>query len=317
MTLLHHVSIINRNAEDAFHFYRNILGLDLTMKTVNQDDHRMYHLFFGDNEGRVGSEVTIFEITKGPDKKFGTNDIERLLFKVPSIDSLHFWLARLDAFNVCHYGIERFANRDLVRFEGPDNTGLGFVVMHESEQIDEFMPPQHTEIPLAHRILALDSVHLRTRFSKATVNELERYHDFKERDTLNFFDSEHNVSVLSNDDVMYHEIYVIQDNQSENSVSSIGSIHHVAISIADTEHLRSFEASLNERNIVNSSIKNREFFQSIYYRDPNHILIEIATVEGKKPTQPNQSATEFKHIPLVLPEYLESKREVISSQLTH
>lgn len=93
MTLLHHVSIINRNAEDAFHFYRNILGLDLTMKTVNQDDHRMYHLFFGDNEGRVGSEVTIFEITKGPDKKFGTNDIERLYSKflqsTVSISGLH------------------------------------------------------------------------------------------------------------------------------------------------------------------------------------------------------------------------------------
>lgn len=90
MTIIHHVSIVNRNARKSFEFYREVLGLDLLMKTVNQDDNNMYHLFFGDKTGRPGTEVTIFEITGRVDKQFGTNDIERLMFKVQSKSSLEF-----------------------------------------------------------------------------------------------------------------------------------------------------------------------------------------------------------------------------------
>ncbi|MCU7556889.1 VOC family protein [Macrococcus capreoli] len=317
MTIIHHVSIVNRNGKNAFEFYRNILGLDLLMKTVNQDDNRMYHLFFGDKTGRPGTEVTIFEITEGIDKQFGTNDIDRLVFKVQSTDTLKYFMQRFDEFGVCHYGLEHYAGRDIVRFEGPDDTNLGLVVMHEDEDLSSYAIPVHTDIPEAHRIIALDSVHVRTRFSEATVKEINRYFDFEIAGKTQLFDTKLQVTIMSNQNNKdHHEIHVIHDNTSQDSISGIGSIHHVAMSAKSLNALQQLEEDLNNRNILNSRIKNREFFQSLYYRDPNNILIEVATMEGAKPEQPNKESKDFNAIPLVLPEYLEPKRAEIEARLS-
>lgn len=317
MTIIHHVSIVNRNGHDAFEFYRNTLGLDLLMKTVNQDDNRMYHLFFGDKTGRPGTEVTIFEITEGVDKKFGTNDIDRLMLKVQSSASLEYYMKRFDDLGVCHYGLEKYAGRDTLRFEGPDDTNLGLIVMHEDEDIEDYTIPENTDIPEEHRIIAIDSVHLRTRFSDATVKEIKRYFDFEVIDTINFFDDKHKVTIMDNKlSIDHHEIHVIHDNTNADSISGIGSIHHVALSSESLNALQQLEEDLNNRNILNSHIKNREFFQSLYYRDPNNILIEVATMDGFKPEQPNKESKDFNAIPLVLPEYLESKRAEIEARLS-
>lgn len=88
---IHHISIVNRFIRPTFDFYHNILGLKLLMKTINQDDHTMYHLFFSDNHHRVGTELTFFEVQEGNNQFFGTNTIERTILKVPSEASLHFW----------------------------------------------------------------------------------------------------------------------------------------------------------------------------------------------------------------------------------
>ncbi|RAI81120.1 hypothetical protein BFS35_006015 [Macrococcoides goetzii] len=317
MTIIHHVSIVNRNARKSFEFYREVLGLDLLMKTVNQDDNNMYHLFFGDKTGRPGTEVTIFEITEGVDKQFGTNDIERLMFKVQSKSSLEFFMKRFDNFDICHYGLEQYAGRDILRFEGPDNTNLGLAVMHSEEDITDYVVPEHTEIPEEHRIIALDSVHLRTRYDQATIKEIKHYFDFETIETIDFFDSKNKVTIMSNHKKKdRHELHIIHDDVSRDSISGIGSIHHLALSSEDIEALQVLENSLEQRNIMNSHIKNREFFQSIYYRDPNNILFEVATMDGTKPPQPNKESLDFDTIPLVLPEYLESKRTTIETNLS-
>lgn len=316
MTIIHHVSIVNRDGKEAFDFYSNILGLDLLMKTVNQDDNRMYHLFFGDKTGRPGTEVTIFEIKEGLDKKFGTNDIDRLVFKVQSTATLEYFMNRFDDNNVCHYGLEHYAGRDTLRFEGPDDTNLGLVVMHEDEEIEDYAIPEHTDIPEEHRIMALDSVHLRTRFDEATITEIKRYFEFDVINTTQFFDTKHQVTIMSNErKADHHELHIIHDNISDDSFSGIGSIHHVALSTNRLSDLQTLESDLNERNILNSKIKDREFFKSLYYRDPNNILIEVATMSGDKPEQPLKNSNDFNEIPLVLPQYLESKRSEIENYL--
>lgn len=102
-TGLHHISVLSSNAERAFYFYHHILGLKLILKTVNQDDPNIYHLFFGDETGRGGTEFTVFEMKGAKENRFGTNAIERTMFLVRSEKSLYFWEKRFDDFNVCHY----------------------------------------------------------------------------------------------------------------------------------------------------------------------------------------------------------------------
>ncbi|NVE07085.1 VOC family protein [Enterococcus faecium] len=145
---IHHISIVNRFIRPTFDFYHNILGLKLLMKTINQDDHTMYHQFFG------------------------TNTIERTILKVPSEASLHFWEIYFETQGVCHYGIESFSGRPILRFEGLDATQLALVPLREFEDIDDYFPYVTDQIPTEHAILGIDAIQLRVQYSDATEREL-------------------------------------------------------------------------------------------------------------------------------------------------
>src|SRR5699024_2043165 len=93
-SIILHVSIINNNAEQSVNFYHYILGLTSLMKTVNQENYEMYHIFFADKYGRPGTEVTLIEMKEGTNNHFGTNAFDRLLIKVPSKESLKYWERR-------------------------------------------------------------------------------------------------------------------------------------------------------------------------------------------------------------------------------
>lgn len=78
--IIHHVSVMNRDVQRSFEFYHKLLGMELLLKTVNQDDMEMYHLFYGDTTGRPGTEFSVFEMKSGPTKAYGTNSLERMIF---------------------------------------------------------------------------------------------------------------------------------------------------------------------------------------------------------------------------------------------
>lgn len=316
-TILHHVSIINNDIKAVFNFYRNILGLKLLMKTVNQDDHTMYHIFFSDAEGRPGTEVTFFEMKEGQQNRFGTNAIERLMFKVPSKEALMYWMHRFDEYGVCHYGIERGHQRDVLRFEGPDDTFLGLTVMHEVEDVDQYYTHSRTEVPAAYQIQALDTVHLRVRYPEATIEQLVDYYGWHVEGETPYFDTGRTVTILSNRRTeMYQEVHVVHDIDSPLEVQGFGGIHHVAFSTEDRTSLERIESQLDELNMMHSPIKNRGFFTSIYYRDPNLVLFEVATMKLNQHTEQDDYSV-FEQIPLHLPEYLASERERIEAKLKH
>ena len=114
---IHHVSSLISDIHNSYDFYHNILGLKLLIKTVNQDEQTMYHLFFSDTTGRGGTEFTLFQINTFKENKFGTNAIERIIFAVPSIESLTYWENRLNQFNIEHYGVETYGDELMLRFE--------------------------------------------------------------------------------------------------------------------------------------------------------------------------------------------------------
>lgn len=314
---IHHISILNRLIKPTFDFYHNTLGLKLLMKTINQDDHTMYHLFFSDNEQRTGTELTFFELNDGQDQSFGTNTIERTILKVPTRASLDFWSERLEQAGICHYGVETFNQHPILRFEAPDNTQMALVPLREFENAEDYFPAEHSEIPVEHAILGIDAIQLRVQYAAATKQPLVDYLHWHEKETVPFFETAHEVTVLENHHPQfYQEVHIIDDRTNPLAIEGIGGVHHVAFGVEDTQELTQVDSLLDEKNFTNSGIKDREFFKSLYFREPNHLLFEIATQKGLLDAEAyeNQSSN-FDEIPLYLPHFLADQRERIEAIL--
>ena len=314
---IHHISILNRLIQPTFEFYHNTLGLKLLMKTINQDDDTMYHLFFADDQQRTGTEISFFEMSEGADKTFGTNTIERTILKVPSEASLTYWMERFDAQAVCHYGVEQFNGRPMLRFEGPDTTQMALVPLRAFEKVTDFYPATHSDVPSEHGILGIDAIQLRVQYTQATADVLQKYLQWQEQTTVPFFETTQTVKVLGNgDETYYQEVHLIDDRIHEIATEGVGGVHHVAFGVADMAALEQVDQQLNEKNFTNSGIKEREFFQALYFREPNQLLFEVATQEGHiDPIAYANQSKNFADIDLYLPGFLEGKRRVIEDVL--
>lgn len=209
-TGIHHVSVLVRNAKKAYDFYTNILGLKMFLKTVNQDDPTMYHLFFGDQEAREGTEFTVFEMSHFRDNQFGTNAIERVMFLVPSVESLYFWQERLEKMGVLHYGIETFRNQEILRFEDFDGMKLGLMVAKDAS-IAKGTP--HPEIPDEHLIFGMGAVFLRVRYLEASLDMLTTRLGFTQEEPIDYFN--HTLIPLHIHNLWQHEIYLIEDKDNK------------------------------------------------------------------------------------------------------
>ncbi|WP_010289144.1 VOC family protein [Kurthia massiliensis] len=307
---IHHVSVINRNTLDAFNFYHKVLGLDFLLKTVNQDDLEMYHIFFGDTTGRPGTEFSVFEMKHGAMKKFGTNSLDRTVFAVPSEDSLTFWQQRLEANDVFNCDIEDYNGAKILRFEDPSGVQLGLTAQKGN---DEVFPRETADIPLAHAITGIDSIHCRVRYAKASA-----------RAFVDMFDAEivdettadgHAVTILGKADALLGQtLHLWEDRTRDVEVTGVGAIQHIALNVENYSALLGVEEKILNKNFPYSGIKNREFFQSLYYREPNNLLIEVAT-EQTEFEKIDIDTSNFDKIPLMLPSFLEPRRRFIESKL--
>ena len=308
---IHHVSVLSSDAQKAFHFYHDILGLNLTMKTVNQEETSMYHLFFGDQIGQEGTEFTVFEMKNFPKNKFGTNAIERVMFSVMEVDSLLFWQNRLDRYGVEHYGIETFDQYQLLRFDDFDGQRLGFVV--QPSVINQFAAPA-SAIPNNHVIQGIAFVYLRLRYPSATGHFLENYAAFKKTNMYRLLHLPVTVYQQKNSQFS-HALHLIEDKVSPLEKLGTGGIHHLALGIDTVDSLNELKVALSDRAIVHSEIKNREFFTSLYLRDPNQLLFEVATPPERHGYSKGNQPLNWSEYELILPRFLEHQRQYIERKL--
>src|SRR4051812_14877882 len=127
LTGVHHVSAISAHIGRTNDFYTRVLGLRPVIKTVNQDDPSMYHLFFGDGAGSPGSDMTVFDIRGAAREHRGNNSITRTNFRVGGADNLSWWAARFDELGVPHIRITERGGRSVLDFEDPEGTLLALV----------------------------------------------------------------------------------------------------------------------------------------------------------------------------------------------
>lgn len=300
----HHISMITKDANKNNHFYKKVLGLRRVKLTVNQDSPSMYHLFFGDKTGSPGTELSFFEIPMVGRTQRGTNAITRIGLIVPSIESLEFWRKRFIAFGVTHGEVTQYANRPALHFQ--DAEGLQMVLQVSDERVSHWQTWEKTDVPTSHQIQGMGTVEVTVAnlaSFASTVTELFGYHTLSQTDDEAIFQS-----VAG--EILGEIVALRQDGPNEKPGK--GSIHHLAIRIKDDEELMYWEQQVRARGFLTAGIVDRYYFKSLYFREENGILFELATdgpgfmIDG-----------DIEHLgeQLDLPPFLQSRRAEIEADL--
>jgi glyoxalase family protein len=254
---IHHVTAITADAQDNIDFYAGVLGLRLVKKTVNQDDPTVYHLFFSDEQGRAGSDITFFEFPGAPRGRAGAGMVHTIVWRVGSSAALDFWAERLGA-----EGIEVERDGDALRFADPEGLAHEFRI---SDVGDEPLVAEHPEIPAEHALQGFDAVRAYTADPKASAGLL----------------GELGFSGGAGDWEARGEArggWVHYDAPpGEHGMQGAGTVHHVAWGSTPEEH-----EAWRERVIAGGArptpVIDRFYFKSIYFREPSGVLFEIATL---------------------------------------
>lgn len=301
----HHISMVTKNAKQNNFFYRTILGLRRVKMTVNQDDPSMYHLFYGDLTGSPGTELSFFEMPAAGRTHRGTNAITKIGLIVPSKESLTYWKERFEQFEVHHGKITTYANRPALHFE--DEEGLRMVLLvSNGEKSAHWEAWEKSAVPIKHQIRGMGSVEITVRrLDKlvGTLTEVFGYTEVSRTDEEAIFQS-------INGEVIGEIVVKFLDGPTEKP--GRGSIHHLAICVKDEVELAYWDEQVRKRGFHSSGIIDRFYFKSLYFRESNGILFEIATdgpgftIDGEVETLGEQ---------LALPPFLEERRDEIESKL--
>src|SRR5699024_2449727 len=140
LTGIHHVTAITADAEKNYLFYTEVLGMRLVKKTVNQDDTSVYHLFYADEIGRPGTDLTFFEVPNAPNTNKGTSSISRITLRVPNDEALLYWQNRFKEHKVDQDEIIEQANRKTIHFRDPEGQRLSLVSDETNTGVDGGVP---------------------------------------------------------------------------------------------------------------------------------------------------------------------------------
>ncbi len=234
-----------------------MLGLRLVKKTVNQDQPSVYHLFFADERGDPGSDLTFFEFPGVPPGRAGAGDVHRIVWRVASEDSLDFWAKRLAAEGI---GSERVG--DGLSFADPEGLNHELLVVNVE---DEPLIAEHPEIPAE---LALQGFHAVRAYSAAPDAS---------RALLEALDFEPVGEGWEARGERRGGLYLYDEPPAEGSLQGAGSVHHVAWASRVDEHLAWRERAV-AAGAKATPLIDRFYFRSIYFREPSGVLFEIATL---------------------------------------
>jgi glyoxalase family protein len=290
---IHHVTAITGDAPGNVDFYVRVLGLRLVKKTVNQDDPTVYHLFYADERGSAGSDITFFEYPGARRGRAGVGMVHRVVFRVSSEEALGFWEERLRAEDV---SLSRAEGR--LTFADPEGMGLELAV---AETADEPLTAEHPEIPAEHRIQGFDSVRAYTQDPEASREFLEGALEFESRGDKEFEARGERRGGTN-----------VYDQTDERGVPGAGTVHHVAWASTPEEH-EAWRQRVIDAGGSPTPVIDRFYFTSIYFREPSGVLFEIATIgPGFTTDEPLESLGER----LSLPPNFEHLREQVEPVLT-
>ena len=298
MTLdgIHHVTCITGDAPRNVDFYARVLGLRLVKKSVNQDDPTVYHLFYADERGDPGSDITFFEYPNAMRGHAGAGMVHLITWRVASEEALAFWTERLAG-----EGLDvRQDGGYSIRFEDPEGLGLELSVVETS---DEPLIADHPEIPAELALQGFDSVRAYAPDPDASRGFLEETLGFAPREA----GYEWEVRGESRG-----SFYGYDAPPGERGIPGAGTVHHVAWASTNDEHAE-WRRRVADAGMHPTPIIDRFYFKSIYFREPSGVLFEIATHEpGFAADEPVEHLGEK----LALPPNYEHLRDQLERVLT-
>ena len=263
---IHHITAITGDAQANVDFYVGVLGLRLVKKSVNQDDTSVYHLFYADETGDPGSDITFFEYPGVPRGRPGAGMVHRVVWRLADPKALDFWADRLAA-----HGHETARLDDSVVFGDPEG------LTHElrvAETTDEPLIAEHPEIPAE---LALQGFHA----ARAYAADPDRSRALLE-DTMGFTGA---TPVGPDGAVVSRELrgdhrggfYLYDPPPPEPGLQGAGSVHHIAWA-SQPEELGAWRERVLGAGARATPIIDRHYFRSVYFREPSGVLFELATI---------------------------------------
>ena len=300
---IHHVTAITSSAEKNYEFFSFVLGMRLVKKTVNQDDIQTYHLFFADDKGSAGTDMTFFDFPNIPRGVHGTNEIAKTSFRVPTDEALDYWVRRFNRLKVEHTGIKEQFGKKTLSFVDFDDQKYQLISDEHNEGVEAGTPWQKGPIPLEYAITGLGPIFIRIADFHYFKQVLEQVMEFKEIDTDGVF---HLFEGRARGNGA--QIIVEHNTSLPMSRQGYGTVHHVAFRVEDRAVLDEWTNRLEGFGFQTSGYVDRHFFESLYARVAPQILFEFATDgPGFLGDEPYETVGEK----LSLPPFLEPQREQI------
>lgn len=309
---IHHVTAITSSAPKIWDFFTNQLGLHLIKKSVNQDDVRTYHLYFSDDQGDAGSILTFFDFPGITKATFGTNEISRTTFRVPSQASFSYWRERFDHFGIRYDAkVVSIFGATYLNFYDFDGQRYALVADDTNPRQNNLTgahhPWRHATVAPEHAIIGLGPAFLTINDDTAMRIVLTKILDAKQIDQVS-------------DDTLYEfdqggygaQVITHLSRIIPSGTQGYGTVHHLAFTVDNEAALKYWIDRLKQLGMHDSGFVDRFYFKSEYFRPMPGMLFELAT---NGPGFLIDETYEAAGIHLELPPFLEGQRADIEAHL--
>ena len=308
---IHHLTAISARIAENYRFYTGIVVMRLVKRSVNQDDVTAYHLFYADAVGTPGTDLTFFDWPVRPERR-GTHSITRTHLRVRGTDALEWWAGRLREHGVRTEGVIERDGRATLDFEDPEGQRLALI--DDGGLGDEPQPWTDSPVPAEYQVRGLGPIVISVPNLPSThavltqVAGMQPVREYSHPQTVGA-----NVHVYQMGSGGPHaELHVSVQRELPPARQGAGGVHHVAFRTPNETEYHAWTDRLNSMGVANSGEIDRYYFRSLYFREPNGILFEIAT-DGPGFAVDEDPATLGQNI--VLPPFLERQRAAIVANL--
>lgn len=300
---IHHITVMASDPQNNYNFYTQTLGMRFIKKTVNFDAPDVYHLYYGDEKGSPGTILTFFPFPDARRGKRGTGEINIVSFSVPS-NSLQYWMNRLAERAINFNGPNNKFGHEYISLLDPDGMKIEIVADTNADSIEGWF---NGDVPAEHSIRKFFSSTFYLSDAKPTEKLLTQVMGAK------LIASEGNVrryTLGEKESLVFVDI--IEDASIPRGISGAGTVHHIAWRTANDEEQLNWRAKVSEYGLYPTEVVDRDYFHSIYFREPGGILFEIAT---DPPGFMIDESFENLGTELKLPAWHEPKRKLIEQIL--
>lgn len=312
LTGIHHVTAVTGNTAKNVEFYTNVLGLRLVKQTVNQDDVSAYHLFYADERGNPGTDVTFFDWPHIGPNVSGTGTIDTIALRVPGAEALDWWAQHLDEHGVQISSRGERAGRNSILFTSPE--GMRLALFDDGRAPTMSTPWDKSPVPAHVAIRGLDTATIIVQEIEHLSLVLTQILGFRQtREYRSPVEDTHRIFVFeTGEGGPGTELHVEAHPNGKPGDLGIGGVHHVAFRTPNPDEHRLWHAHLAQAGLGVTPVIDRFYFKSIYFRVPGGVLFEIAT-DG--PGFATDEDIEHLGEHLALPPFLEGQRTQIEKNL--